>query len=457
MPTIGKRIAKKIIYLSSNSYRNKKNKALLERLGVDILFCPFSAPTYSEPGVPTVCTFYDLQYKIYPEFFSQEDVAGRDQTFINMCRKADHIAAISDYSRDMAIGYGGLDPNNISTIYLRMGARFERDGGGETLRRQDVLGRYGLLSGEYLIYPANFWQHKNHEMLLTAFGLLRRELGDGQPSPKLVLTGAPCERSEWLGRAAEAMGLGGSVILPGYLDDADLAILIGESRGMVFPSLFEGFGLPVIEAMALGVPVACSDTTSLPEVAGKAALLFDPRDPDAIARAMGRIWSDADLRADLVAAGRERAAVFMDTDRMADEYWAAFEHVMARRVLRDRVEGVHGDGWAGPRLGIQVQANEGNEALDLNLAPPPWLPKRSVRLTILRNGVVWRRRVTLARGQPSKLSLPLSSEAVFYEVVFKDVFTPSAIGLGEDARQLSVPVVDCALLRRGASPLSLIQ
>ncbi len=191
---------------------------------------------------------------------------------------------------------------------------------------QGVLNRLGLTRWQYLIYPANFWKHKNHEMLLTAFGMACRE--GLAADVKLVCTGAPGARQEWLMSAARAMSLGDRVLFPGFLPNAELAALMGNCSGMVFPSLYEGFGLPVIEAMAAGVPVACSNVTSLPEVAADAAILFDPRIPTQIAQAMVALLEDETLRSRLIQAGQQRANVFSDTERMAREYWELFEYAL---------------------------------------------------------------------------------------------------------------------------------
>src|SRR5690606_3592929 len=173
----------------------------------------FTAPTYAEAGVPAVCTIYDLQYRAYPEFFSAEDAAHRDRTFRDACRMAAALAAISDHSRESAIVHGALDPARIRTIHLRLASRMAPAATGET----DALAKLGIFPGRYLLYPANFWRHKNHEMLLTAFGLARAR---GLPEDYvLVCTGAPGERRDWLAAAAAAMGLGERVRFPGFLPE----------------------------------------------------------------------------------------------------------------------------------------------------------------------------------------------------------------------------------------------
>jgi len=303
-------------------FKRMNSGGLLSELGVDLLFCPFTAPTYFEPGIPTVCTIYDLQYKTYPEFFPPEDVAHRDRVFIEATRRAAALAAISDYSRETALRYGTLDATRIRTIHLRMAQRMAlRPGEG-----LDALTRLGLTADRYLIYPANFWKHKNHEMLFTAFGIAAK--AGLPPDVQLVCTGAPGERQRYLAQAAMTMDIMDRVVFPGYLPEKELASLITNARGMIFPSLYEGFGLPVIEAMASGVPVACSGATSLPEVAADAAILFNPRIPTQIANAIITLISDESARNQLIEAGRQRAAEFADANRMAQEYWDLFLHAL---------------------------------------------------------------------------------------------------------------------------------
>ncbi len=296
------------------------SRSLLRDMQADLLFCPFTAPTYAEQGVPTVCTIHDLQYKTYPEFFSEEEVIHRDATFIEACRRATALSAVSDYSRKSVIANGNLDPERIRTIYNRLALRISQEKGASS----NVLEKLGLVPQRYLIYPANFWKHKNHEMLFTAFGLACKEGLD--PDIKLVCTGAPGERQAWLGEAARAMNLENRILFPGYLSNTTLSELMSNSKGLVFPSLYEGFGIPVVEAMAAGIPVACSNTTSLPEVVGDAALLFDPRSPDQISRAIKSLVDDMELRDRLIRKGYLRSEKFSDLDRMAREYWELFEY-----------------------------------------------------------------------------------------------------------------------------------
>jgi glycosyltransferase involved in cell wall biosynthesis len=309
------------------------SRGLMRQLDVDLLFCPFTAPTYWEPGLATVCTLYDLQYTAYPEFFAAEDIAHRDQTFRAACQRASVLVAISEHARATAMRHADLDPTRIRTIHLRMARRLASSGRQETA----ILSRLGLESGRYLIYPANFWPHKNHARLFAAFDIATRS---GLPETmKLVCTGAPGPRQSMLRDLAGALGLEERICFPGYLSDPRLAALMTQATGLMFPSLYEGFGLPLIEAMAAGIPVACSHAAALPEVAGDAALLFDPTSTASIAEAMIALARDDNRRAQLIQAGNARADEFSDVQRMAADYWEVFQQALAPGAAMSTVMG----------------------------------------------------------------------------------------------------------------------
>lgn len=412
----------------------------LKAMSVDLLFCPFTAPTYFEPGIPTVCTIYDLQYKTYPGFFAPEDVAHRDHTFVEACRRATVLAAISDYSRQSAITHGDLDSGRIRTIHLRMAQRMAPEPANERL----VLEQYGLVGGRYLVYPANFWKHKNHEMLLTAFGMACRR---GLPLDiKLICTGAPGERQAWLKSASQAMNLGDRVVFPGYLPNAELAALMSNCVGVVFPSLYEGFGLPVIEAMAAGVPVACSNSTSLPEVAADAALLFDPRVPDEIAQAMSALVDDDDLRKRCVEAGLHRAAEFADSARMVREYWETFLYALANRRDETLITGAYPDGWVGPSLNLHVASAKTRQTLEIELSAPEWLPQSTVTVQAVRAGKKRGKPVVVNRGCNAVFSLDIEASGGGVEVSIEPFFIPAESGHGDDQRKLSVILERCGIV-----------
>jgi glycosyltransferase involved in cell wall biosynthesis len=145
---------------------------------------------------------------------------------------------------------------------------------------------------------------------------------------KLVCTGAADLRMQAVSAAAKGLGMQHCVLFPGFLTDIEFAAVLGSCLGVIYPSLYEGFGMPILEAMAARRPVACSDCTSLPEVAGGAALLFDPRKPHDIADAMVRLALDPQLRADFVRRGHQRAHAFCDAKEMALQYLEVFKFAL---------------------------------------------------------------------------------------------------------------------------------
>ena len=428
--------------INSRLKRGGGKRSLLHEMGADLLFCPFTATTYFELGIPTVCTIYDLQYKSHPEFFTPMDVAHRDNTFAEACRKASALAAISDYSRNTAIHHGKLDPERIRTIYLRMAQRI-----GTTDETSDpVFSRLSLFQNQYLIYPANFWKHKNHEMLLVAFGMAcARGL---PPEIKLICTGSPGPRMDWLRSAAEGLGLAGRVVLPGYLPNAELAALISCCKAMIFPSLYEGFGLPVIEAMAAGVPVGCSNSTSLPEVAAGAAVLFDARVPIQIAEAMVKLSTDDALRQELIDHGSKRATAFGDTDRMAAEYWGMFEQAMASEMpemQENTLNGIYADGWAGSQFDVRASPVAAKSVLELSFMLPDWVPCARQRIRVFSSGQVVGSVTTLKRANQVTLAVPLPPGGGRYRIELTPTFVPAVTGYGADQRELTAMVTRCVI------------
>lgn len=287
-----------------------------------LLFCPFGAPLLHRTGLATVCTFYDLQFEAHPDFFPARVLRERRNHFRRMVARATRIAAISEFSRRSAIARG-VHESRIRTIPIQIAPQSRAAAAASA----GPPVRMGLAPRRYLLYPANLWKHKNHERLLLAFSLARRQGLDADL--RLVCTGDALDRLGILTDLARRLGLADAVLLPGYVSEADLEALYSHALAVVFPSLYEGFGMPVIEAMAREVPVACSASTALAEVAGAAALLFPPESPERIADALLRLSRDGDLRADLIARGRLQARHYRDPAQMADQYWDLFREAFA--------------------------------------------------------------------------------------------------------------------------------
>ncbi len=298
-------------------------KIALNGTNPDLLFCPFTGSSFLALQVPTVVIVYDLQHRAYPQFFHPVEVLEREKNFCQSCERA-VLVTISDYVRSMVLEKADADPNRVFSIHIRRRGQLPQVA---TAEKAKILQALGLEDEAYFLYPANFWPHKNHEMLLTAFGMAQRS--GLQPPIKLVCTGAPDSRMNEIVSATERLGLRDFVLFPGFLDDIKFAALLQSALALIFPSLFEGFGMPIIEAMAAGCPVACSDRTSLPEIAGDAALLFDPRRPGEIMQRMLLLAGDKELRASLKRKGIQWSQSFMDVNRMAREYIDVFKFAIS--------------------------------------------------------------------------------------------------------------------------------
>jgi glycosyltransferase involved in cell wall biosynthesis len=275
------------------------DRTSLKRLGAEVLFSPLGTAAFHETGLPHVVVAYDFQDLEYPQFFDADERRRRIE-FRGDLRRADRVVAISEATKLMAVERVHVASDRISVLPPVAGPLRRPLDPRDALARLDAL---GLFRAEYALYPANFWPHKNHERLLAAAARVARE----DPDFVLVLCGALDGAREALRARAEAAGLAGSVRVLPYLGEADTTALIEGAELLVFPSLFEGFGIPVLEAMALRTPVACSDLPALLELAGDAALFFDPSDEAGIAQSILRLRTEDETRERLVTKGLARA------------------------------------------------------------------------------------------------------------------------------------------------------
>lgn len=284
----------------------------LEKL--DVYFCPFSA-LYPRPvPKPTVMTLVDIQEKYFPEFFTDEDLYNRDLHFPISTRLADRVVTISEFSKRSLVHHHRLSPDKVLVAYLSAAEVFYR--GNHQARAPQTR-----LPDEFVFCPANFWKHKNHDRLLQAVKLLRDQ---HQLCVPVVFTGFEQANGYPLPEKIKDYGLETQSEILGYVSQAEIAYLYQRARMLVFPSLFEGFGIPLVEAMAAGCPIAASNTTSIPEVVLDAAELFDPLSPTSIAEAIRKVWQNSEWRQTLVKRGYRRAQDFSPA-RTAAVHIQAFE------------------------------------------------------------------------------------------------------------------------------------
>jgi glycosyltransferase involved in cell wall biosynthesis len=263
----------------------------LDRL--DAIHFPLSVMLPRVDRPPAVSSVLDVQHEVSPEFFSRAERAYRRAAYGWTVRRSRLVITISEHAARTLVERLGVDPARVRPIHL--GIDHERFRPGDEPRE------------DFLLYPALGWPHKNHARLFEAFALLRRS----RPGLGLVLTG-------YGGAAPDGVDVRGRV------SPDELASLYRRAAALVFPSLYEGFGQPPLEAMASGCPVACSTGGSLPEVAGDAARLFDPLSVEDMAAAVDQVLGEP---APWVERGLERAARFT-WDECARRHEAVYRELL---------------------------------------------------------------------------------------------------------------------------------
>jgi len=253
------------------------------------------------PRSASVVVIHDVQHFDLPEYFSRPQRAWRTYFYRLAAKKATMLITDSEHARVRAIEHLDLDPERVRGVHVAVDRQRFRPEPGP--RDEEVLA--GLdLPERYVFYPASFWPHKNHLALLEALGRL------GDETLHLLLTGAPFARLGEIISAAERHGLAGRVHHLGIVSDDALPVIYRHAEAMLFPSMYEGFGMPPVEAMACGCPVASSLETSLREVCGDAAMPLEPRDPAQMADAIRAVLTDASLRDRLRSTGFAQAGKF---------------------------------------------------------------------------------------------------------------------------------------------------
>jgi glycosyltransferase involved in cell wall biosynthesis len=273
------------------------------------------------PGVPQVTTILDLIYKRFPE--THEGVMARGLAVLVplAARRSTRVLTLSEAAKEEIVRFLGVDLARVDVTHLGPG----QPEGGATRPEEEVRHELGLGDEPVALTVSAKRPHKNLARLLQALALIPAER-----RPLLVLPGYQTSFEPGLHEEARRLGVLERVRFTGWVDDATLESLYGLATLFVFPSLAEGFGLPVLEAMLRGTPVACSATTSLPEITGTdAALLFDPERSEAIAAAMDELLTDPELRQRLAAAGRRRAAGFT-WDATARATLACYDRALQR-------------------------------------------------------------------------------------------------------------------------------
>jgi glycosyltransferase involved in cell wall biosynthesis len=284
--------------------------------GLDLLHYPVTVPV-PRTRLPHVVTLHDVQHHDLPEFFPRGERELRRLTYDRAARRATAVVTPSEYARERIAELLAIPLDRIEAIHHGLDHdRFTAD----TAESDEPLLAPLALERPFVLYPANLWPHKNHARLVDAFARLR------DPDLELLLTGQTYGRLGPL--LAQARASGARVRHLGYVDHDAMPALYRAARALAFPSLYEGFGGPPLEAMACGCPVASSTRASLREVVGHAAAILDPESVESIAEALRNVLSDEETRSRLRSAGLKRAREF-SWCLSAERHTAIYERVSA--------------------------------------------------------------------------------------------------------------------------------
>ena len=285
--------------------------------GLDLVHYPVTVPIPAT-RLPRVLTLHDVQHHDLPEFFSPPERSLRRLTYDRAAQRASVVITPSEYSAARIAAVLGIARDRIQVVPSGVDhGRFRPSAQAEDVNRRAQLG----LLRPYVLYPANLWPHKNHARLVEAFGRIPgSEL-------ELVLLGRTYDRLGAVQDVADRTGVGKRVRHLGYVDRDSVPALYRGARALVFPSLYEGFGGPPLEAMACGCPVASSTRASLSEIVEGACVELDPESVDSIAAAIERVTTDEDLCSQLIEKGLERAKRF-SWQESAERHVAAYARAL---------------------------------------------------------------------------------------------------------------------------------
>jgi glycosyltransferase involved in cell wall biosynthesis len=430
----------------------------VRRLRLDLWFCPMTDLEPRQLAIPTVLTIPDIQQEYYPEFFTPTELKWRGLVFKPSCEDATAVIAVSNFSKQCMIEKYDLPRQKVHCVY-EAGVERRLDAANDPT--WEAIQKKYRVPPRYAFFPANMWPHKNHAVLILAWHRLRQAHGVTLP---LVLTGDDLGQWPKLQELVAHFHLGEQVRYLGYVDPAELRGLYARATMLVFPSLFEGFGLPLLEAMTLGCPVTASNLTSIPEVVGDAALLFDPRAPDGIAETVYRLLSDETLRQSLIARGHERVALF-SWKRAALETLQVFEWAQSQRppirppsrVQRSRIDGIYSDGWATRRVRVYLPYLPEVNAVEMRgfshyLSCPSTISMRV-------NG---RQAHTLSLVAPGEFTFtadlqgsPLTQSGIEIEFLTEADFVPAKVANSLDTRKLAYWIQKLSLICGDGTAISL--
>lgn len=294
----------------------------IRSLQLDLWFCPLLVLQPIDVPIPSVINIPDIQHEFYPQFFDPPVLKWRRENYQSSAERSSAVLTLSEFSRQSIIQKFRLPAHKVHAVHLDASHEFSLPAQSDL--DQQFRQKYQL-PAEYGLFPANTWRHKNHLALLKALLILRQTYNY---KVSMVFTGFPQEAHQAVIHFITQHHLWDQIKWLNYLPQSEMPSLYRNAKFLCFPSLFEGFGIPLVEAMRANLPITCSHAASIPEVAGNAALFFDPNIPEDIAVKLAAMANEA-IRADLIAKGAHQAKRF-SWDKCARQTLAVFQSVVSR-------------------------------------------------------------------------------------------------------------------------------
>jgi glycosyltransferase involved in cell wall biosynthesis len=297
----------------------------IEGRGFDVVHFP--TPVGYATRIPSIYQPWDLQHVHLPQFFSAHDRIWRNRVYKAMCRQARFVSIQTEWGKNDLVQQYGIEPEKIAVI--PWGSVLNAYPQPERRDVQTTREKYRLPE-RFLFFPGITWPHKNHEVAIRALAELKKQGID----ISLVCTGDRTDHYSRLEKLAERSGVHDRIMFLGFVSPVELQSIYSLATAMIFPSRFEGFGLPVLEAFQSGLPVLCARATVLPEVAGDAALFFNPDDVGEAVEAIKVLISSPGLRAELVRSGFARASA-LTVSKAAEQFRVLYHKTASPHVAKE--------------------------------------------------------------------------------------------------------------------------